>query len=333
MGHGYTKQAAKTVDSLLAIDQAKGKNPPPAEINFTTYTLKYNSMYWLQVDGLYKQWEKTSLKGKIFENTLVLEAHNVISFSIRLNQLPEKFKAGDNLNISINKEVHQAKIHSLNDTLRFHLAYTSELKNGKGSWAEGPEKPFWVNKKHNLQGPIDDAFTSAFIVVKPSGVSKNTMFDQWSKAEMNRFIEQWRMQFRGDPVVKLDNEITDADMSANLIAFGDAQSNKLIAKIKDKLPIKWSADNISVRNVAYPAKDHALIMIYPNPLNQKHYIVLNSGFTFREDAYQNNSKQIPMLPDWAVVDLKTPPDFVHPGKIENAGFFSDQWRLNYLDNE
>jgi hypothetical protein len=85
---------------------------------------------------------------------------------------------------------------------------------------------------------------------------------------MSRFIEQWRMQFRGDAIVKLDNEITAADMASNLILFGDAQSNKLIAKIKDKLPIKWSADNISVRNAAYPAKDHGLIMIYPNPLNK-----------------------------------------------------------------
>jgi hypothetical protein len=54
---------------------------------------------------------------------------------------------------------------------------------------------------------------------------------------------------------------------------------------------------------------------------------LNSGFTFREDAYLNNSKQIPMLPDWAIVDLNTPPDSVHPGKIVSAGFFGEHWEL------
>jgi dienelactone hydrolase len=60
MGHGYTKPAAKTVDSLLAIEQAKGKNPPPAEIHFTTYTLKYNSLYWVQVDGIGQEWRKSN---------------------------------------------------------------------------------------------------------------------------------------------------------------------------------------------------------------------------------------------------------------------------------
>jgi hypothetical protein len=67
-------------------------------------------------------------------------------------------------------------------------------------------------------------------------------------------------------------------------------------------------------------------MIYPNPLNQKKYIVLNSGFTCREESFLNNSKQIPMLPDWAVIDLNIPPDAVHPGRVENAGFFGEHWQ-------
>ena len=44
------------------------------------------------------------------------------------------------------------------------------------------------------------------------------------------------------------------------------------------------------------------MLIYPNPLNPKKYVVLNSGFTFREFDYLNNARQIPKLPDWAVVD-------------------------------
>ena len=47
----------------------------------------------------------------------------------------------------------------------------------------------------------------------------------------------------------------------------------------------------------YPAATHAPILIYPNPLNPKKYVVLNSGFTFREFDYLNNARQIPKLPD------------------------------------
>jgi dienelactone hydrolase len=322
MGHGYTKAAAKTVDSLLAIEQAKGKNPPPSELHFTTYTLKYNSMYWVQIDAMEKEWEKARVDGNVNGNTMLLKTENVTALTIDLTKAPNITTDKPNIYFKINGSTIIAWAIGLKK-ISFHVEH--------GKWVKGAAAGGLI-KKHNLQGPIDDAFMSAFIVVKPSGTSKNVLFDKWSKAEMNRFIEQWRAQFRGDPVVKMDNELTTADMASNLIAFGDAQSNKLIAKLNSRLPIKWSANKIQAGAASYPAKDHGLIMIYPNPLNQQHYIVLNSGFTFREDAYLNNSKQIPMLPDWAVVDLNTSPDFVHPGKIESAGFFGENWELKRQEN-
>jgi dienelactone hydrolase len=325
MGHGYTKPAAKTIDSLLAVAQAKGKTAPPSELHFTTYTLKYNSMYWLEVDAITDEWSKARVDGKLDGNTITLKTENVTALNIRMNQLPTHFAVGDNFNIVIDNTVLKGRILAENDTLSCH-------KDGL-KWTAGIVTYPSLLKRHNLQGPIDDAFMSAFIVVKPSGSSKNVLFDKWSKSEMNRFIEQWRTQFRGDPIVKMDSEITPADMASNLIIFGDAQSNKLIAKLNAKLPIQWSVNQIQAGATTYAAKDHALILIYPNPLNQKHYIVLNSGFSFREDAYLNNSKQIPMLPDWAIVDLNTPPDNVHPGKIENAGFFGEQWELKKMVKE
>ena len=69
-------------------------------------------------------------------------------------------------------------------------------------------------------------------------------------------------------------------------------------------------------------------MIYPNPLNPKRYVVLNSGFTFRESALSSNARQVARLPDWAIIDLRTPPDADKPGKIEAADFFGEQWELS-----
>jgi hypothetical protein len=54
--------------------------------------------------------------------------------------------------------------------------------------------------------------------------------------------------------------------------------------------------------------------------------VLNSGFTFREYDYLNNARQIAKLPDWAVVDITTPPNPRYPGKIVTAGFFNEEWK-------
>jgi hypothetical protein len=68
------------------------------------------------------------------------------------------------------------------------------------------------------------------------------------------------------------------------------------------------------------------ILIFPNPLNPRRYVVLNSGIDFRNDAYGTNALQIPKLPDFAIVDLDTPPSPKWPGKIADAGFFNEEWK-------
>ncbi len=68
------------------------------------------------------------------------------------------------------------------------------------------------------------------------------------------------------------------------------------------------------------------VLIYPNPLNPDRYVVLNSGFTFREHAYLNNARQIPMLLDWAFVSATEGRGTQLPGTILAAGFFDEAWR-------
>ena len=68
-------------------------------------------------------------------------------------------------------------------------------------------------------------------------------------------------------------------------------------------------------------------MIYPNPLAPGRYIVLNSSFTYREYDYLNNARQVPKLPDWAIVDVTTAPDARWPGKVIAADFFDEDWKV------
>ena len=70
-----------------------------------------------------------------------------------------------------------------------------------------------------------------------------------------------------------------------------------------------------------------MAMIYPNPLNPDKYVVLNSGFTFREYDYLNNARQTPKLPDWAIVDINSPMTSRVPGTILDAAFFGEHWEL------
>ena len=59
---------------------------------------------------------------------------------------------------------------------------------------------------------------------------------------MKHAVEHWRKQFRGEARVKDDTDVTDADIAtSNLVLWGDPVSNKMLAKIADKLPIRWDA--------------------------------------------------------------------------------------------
>ena len=71
----------------------------------------------------------------------------------------------------------------------------------------------------------------------------------------------------------------------------------------------------------------APVLIYPSPLDSTKYVVLNSGLTFREGHDSTNSNQNPKLPDWAALDITVPADALSPGKVLNAGFFDEEWKV------
>ena len=123
-------------------------------------------------------------------------------------------------------------------------------------------------------------------------------------------------------------EVTEADLAAhNIVVWGTPASNSMLAKMGDRLPVKWVGEQVTVGKASYPAGTHYPAFIYPNPLNPKRYVVVNSGFTFREFDYLNNARQISKLPDWAVIDTATPADGKYPGKVVAAGFFDEEWGL------
>ena len=78
---------------------------------------------------------------------------------------------------------------------------------------------------------------------------------------------------------------------------------------------------------SFATDTHVPILVFPNPWNPTRYVVLNSGFTFRDYDYLNNARQTPKLPDWAIIDLRQAPNASTPGGISAAGFFSERWEL------
>lgn len=328
---GAKQEVAEAIDKIAAA----GRRSVPREVRLETYTLKNNRNAWIQADALEQHWEPALITASWEDHQFLVGVKNVSAFSLRFEPgtLPEA--VGSDFGVNVNDDplggtkpdqpaylgtVYRPSDRSLD--LRF-------ARRADGSWGLASEKaPEGLRKKHDLQGPIDDAFMDSFIFVRPTGQAANEKAGAWAKAELDRAIEHWRRHFRGDARVKDDTAVTEEDIrSANLILWGDPASNSLIAKTAPQLPISWTGNEIKAGGKTFPAADHALICIYPNPLNPERYVVLNSSFTFRDYDYLNNARQTPKLPDWAIIGLDTPPNARTPGKIEAADFFDEKWQL------
>lgn len=163
--------------------------------------------------------------------------------------------------------------------------------------------------------------------MRPTGKPLHPETAAWVESELTAARSLWRNVFRGHAPVKSDREITEADIAANnLILWGDPGSNAVLRRVLAQLPITWDAQALTFRGKTYDAKHHAPILVFPNPLNPSRYVVLNSGITFRTEGYGNNALQTAKLPDWSIVDLRTPPGPRWPGKIVAAGFFDESWK-------
>ncbi len=323
--HKYHPDSKIEIAGMLDAIAERGRDPYPREIKFTTWTLAYNRMKWVAIDGLGQHWERARVNAAIAgDSAVTVDTSNVTAFSLEMGSggCPLDLTRKPVVTIDGQKVTAPGPMSDRSWAAHFRKAGTQ--------WAvtESAALP-GLQKRHGLQGPIDDAFLNSFVFVSPTGAPMAPAVGKWVESEEARAIKEWRREFRGEAQVRRDTEVTDADIAAsNLVLWGDPSSNKILARIADKLPVKWTPQGIVAGKERYAADTHAVILIYPNPLNPSKYVVLNSGFTFREADYLSNARQTPKLPDYAVADLTTPPDGRFPGKIVAAGFFDENWQLN-----
>lgn len=322
--HNYTAQGIAEINRRIDSIVDFGRDPLPRKIMFTTWTLRYNKVRWLTIDSLAKHWERAKVDVEQTANGATVKTQNVTGLTLTV---PPGFSPLD-INVPTRVSIDGQEVKGA--PVLSDRSWVSHLQKAEGKWQLVPSSTQdGLHKVHGLQGPIDDAFMDRFIFVRPTGSPLNEKVGAWVKAEMAHASSHWRRQFRGEVLQKDDIQITPEDAAtANLILWGDPSSNKYLAKIHDKLPIGWSADMVGTGLKKYGADHHVPVLIYPNPQAPHKYIVVNSSFTFREYDYLNNARQVPKLPDWAILDVNQPMTSRAPAGIVEAGFFTERWELD-----
>jgi len=324
-GHKYHPDSKREVAAMLDKIVAKGKDAFPDSVHFSTYTLRYPTSHWVTVQGVGHHWDRTRVDARLdrANHQCLVDTSNVTALTLRCGPGEFPLDPLDALPVIIDGQSLVAP------PPRSDRSWTAHFRLIHNQWYPVDEP--WtepLSKHPGLQGPIDDAFLSKFIVVRPTGTPMHEETARWVEAELAHFVTQWRRQFRGELMVRDDKSITEEELStANLILWGDPKSNSLIGKIASQLPLQWNSESIELAGKRYESSHHLPALVYPNPLAGSHYVVINSGFTYREYDYLNNARQTPKLPDWAVLDINIPVTSRAPAGIANAGFFGESWEV------
>ena len=306
---------------MQSIERSPFSHSIPSKLDFTTYTLRYSKHHWLEILGLREHWKEARVQASLTNESLTVETHNVSELSFNFHSGQWIGPISEPIKVIIDGQTLSGPIP------RSDLSWHWKLSREDNAWVPRGRNPERLMKKPGLQGPVDDAFMERFVFVLPSGQSDDKDLNQWVKEESTHAMTHWRKHFRGDIRQIRDDELTeDIVTNSNLILFGDHKSNSVIQKIADQLPVRWEAETIRIGNHSVPKAGHVPVLIHPNPLNRSRYIVLNSGFTFREYAYLNNARQTPKLPDWALIDITDQANSRDPGIVRYAGFFDEYWQ-------
>lgn len=305
-GHGTSPLVRQRLDAFLKEWGDRGQVSPD-HLRFLTYTTRYNRDYWASLDGLEKHYERAEIDAQ--------RSDGGKEYEIRTKNLTR---------LTLRETENAREIHIDGQNLVVKPAAEIALVKTGSTWAIGRGKATGLHKTHALQGPIDDAFLDPFLLVRPTGKPWNEAVNQQALRTVARFERLWTRFFRGHPLVKDDKDVTAQDIARyHLVLFGDPGSNRWIAKVRAKLPVRWTRDTVTLGSQSFAARENYPALIFPNPLNPKLYLVLNTGLTITDREY-NGDYGMPQWGDYAIVKVKEGSDVPEVGV---AGLFDEDWQL------
>jgi hypothetical protein len=327
MPHKYDDASKAEITEFLGRAVAAGRPRDPAVIHLATTTLADSRVGWLEAIGLGEHVRPARLDAARTEQGggIVVTATTANVTALAIHEA-----AGV---AAVRIDGTDLPVHERPAAGPLVVARAGLRPDGGWRIAASADLPP-LRKRPGLTGPIDDAFTSPFVVVPPERPGLSPEVDAFARREFEHFRRRWRELFRGElPVLAAADVTADVLRDRNLVLFGDPVSNPLIARVLRGLPIAWSADGLTIAGRTHPAASHVPLLVRPNPLaaataaSTGRYVVLNSGITFRDEADASNAWQNPKLPDWAVVEATAPGEPRHPGRVVDAGFCDEAWGI------
>ncbi|HUB81014.1 MAG TPA: alpha/beta hydrolase-fold protein [Bryobacteraceae bacterium] len=234
-----------------ALDWLAGlrRNRWPERVRFIARSYQYNSAYWVRIDSLTPGVPAEIDARRGSNGEIQVTTKNLDGFTLTAHDAPPP-------QVTIDGTVVRLKRGA---PLWF---------NKSPGWRQGLATP--AAKRAGAEGPIVQALRGRQIYVYGTLGARGDgeIAERRKAAESAADWSTLRAHLQLTFPVKADREVTAADLdSADVILFGTAESNALVARFADRLPMELRPD----------AADYGLVFVAPIG---KHYALVNSGLAW-----------------------------------------------------
>jgi hypothetical protein len=225
----------------------------PSRVFWSVDSLDSPRAYWVQIDGREDENFIARLDARVTGHVIEVLTENVGAYSLYLEEAPLE----PNVPIEI---VHNGR-------------EMGAVRGPVFSWVSDKYKNGGVTKDEHLCGPVADAFRDPFFVVW-GGSGKSA-----DEKQMNREIAT---EMAADAPCFRDDAVPDGLVgSHHMILVGSLESNQWLRRVHAALPLSLGDNEIVAAGRRYSGQDLGVILLYPNPLNPRRYVVVFSGLSVK----------------------------------------------------
>ena len=230
------------------------RNRWPERVRFVARSYQYSSEYWVRIDGLTPGVPAQIDARRAPNGEVQVITKNLDGFTLTAQ----------------GSEPPQVTIDGT--VVRTRRGAPLSFNKAAAGWRQGLVAP--AGKRADAEGPMVRALSGRHIYVYGT-LGAQTDEEIAERRKVAETAANWstvRSHLQLTLPVKADRDVTAADIdSADLVLFGTAKSNALVAQFASRLPIELRPD----------AADYGLLFITPMG---KHYVLVNSGLPWWSGA-------------------------------------------------
>lgn len=235
------------------------RDPYPDRVRLNATRYEYAKAYWVRIDAL-TPGDLARVDARFMGlNSMSVETHGVRGITFILEGHPSA-TFGEMLDIDIDSQ-----------RLGVRVGETVSLHREAATWTPGAFQPAPTAKKAGEEGPIRAAVAERHVYVygtadNPDPEEMEVRRLQAEKAADWSVYRGWFMGRIGVyPRVMSDRGVRQSDLDeANLVLFGTAETNTVMAQLADELPLHMTGGTDT----------HGLLYVYP--VNGR-YVLVSSG--------------------------------------------------------